>query len=172
MAVAGRGYACVMELPFYIRAAATLVGLVAGVVAIVRSLSGASALHALTEGFALAIIIFFGCLAVVLLAAGLASLVLKGKDKHAARTLGSWGIMAAIALWGLLSDQPISEQNGIFGVVMFTGLGCAALAESRKRYKASRAVCPECAEVIRAQARVCKHCGYRFAPRLDAPVSP
>lgn len=26
--------------------------------------------------------------------------------------------------------------------------------------------CPDCAETILADARVCKHCGYRFAPRV------
>jgi hypothetical protein len=26
--------------------------------------------------------------------------------------------------------------------------------------------CPDCAELVRAEARVCKHCGYRFAPPL------
>jgi Uncharacterised protein family UPF0547 len=25
--------------------------------------------------------------------------------------------------------------------------------------------CPDCAERVRADARVCRHCGYRFAPR-------
>jgi len=30
--------------------------------------------------------------------------------------------------------------------------------------------CPDCAETILADAHVCKHCGYRFAPSApDAP---
>ncbi|MCV7255369.1 hypothetical protein H7J86_24705 [Mycobacterium hackensackense] len=24
--------------------------------------------------------------------------------------------------------------------------------------------CPDCAEIVQAAARVCKHCGYRFSP--------
>lgn len=35
------------------------------------------------------------------------------------------------------------------------GLGATAVARSRKR-------CPDCAEVVLADAKVCKHCGYRF----------
>jgi hypothetical protein len=33
--------------------------------------------------------------------------------------------------------------------------------------------CPDCAETVRAEAHVCKHCGYRFDPAADSsPVEP
>lgn len=32
------------------------------------------------------------------------------------------------------------------------------------RRSAATKTCPDCAETVLAQARVCKHCGYRFAP--------
>lgn len=33
-------------------------------------------------------------------------------------------------------------------------------------------VCPDCAEVVKAAARKCKHCGYAFAPASLAPGAP
>jgi len=30
--------------------------------------------------------------------------------------------------------------------------------------KADEKECPDCAEIIKAKARRCKHCGYEFAP--------
>uniref|UniRef100_UPI0038CF2E0C zinc ribbon domain-containing protein n=1 Tax=Acetobacter senegalensis TaxID=446692 RepID=UPI0038CF2E0C len=27
--------------------------------------------------------------------------------------------------------------------------------------------CPDCAEIVQYQAKVCKHCGYRFEPAIE-----
>lgn len=36
---------------------------------------------------------------------------------------------------------------------------------------AHRTKCPDCAELVLAEARVCKHCGCRLAPLSAAPTS-
>ena len=44
----------------------------------------------------------------------------------------------------------------------------AMAMRSRPALEESRAKkCPDCAETVLANARVCKHCGYRFAPPAD-----
>lgn len=37
------------------------------------------------------------------------------------------------------------------------------------RHQRSRRRCPECAEVVKSAARVCRYCGYRFHPPVDSP---
>jgi hypothetical protein len=39
----------------------------------------------------------------------------------------------------------------------------AAAAPAAIPARSATTVCPDCAETIRAEARVCKHCGYRFS---------
>jgi ribosomal protein L32 len=36
------------------------------------------------------------------------------------------------------------------------------------RAQAATKKCPDCAETVLAEARVCKHCGYRFAPAASS----
>eukprot|EP00435_Cladocopium_sp_Y103_P078914 s1_g2653.t1 len=39
-----------------------------------------------------------------------------------------------------------------------------------KALKADQKKCPECAELVRKEATVCRHCGYAFAEKLATPV--
>jgi hypothetical protein len=60
---------------------------------------------------------------------------------------------------------------GIGGLLLAAG-GFQLLAARRRAPMVSEAdtdskVCPECAETVKAAARVCKHCGYRFAPAVS-----
>jgi hypothetical protein len=45
----------------------------------------------------------------------------------------------------------------IFVAIVRRGNGNQASLQSHAQKK-----CPDCAEFVRAEARVCKHCGYRF----------
>jgi hypothetical protein len=64
-----------------------------------------------------------------------------------------------------------SSQQSLVVVLTFWGLMSLVVAviyspfvvtREIKRAKASTQVCPDCAERIKAQARVCRFCGYRF----------
>jgi hypothetical protein len=73
--------------------------------------------------------------------------------------LPPWLAPAAVLLALGSSLLAIRVTAGVFGrawrVARFAGR--AARLELHKR-------CPDCAERVRGEARVCKHCGYRFAP--------
>jgi hypothetical protein len=56
---------------------------------------------------------------------------------------GAAGLITAYGGWQMRKAEVVTE----------------ALPEPRRQTKQ----CPDCAETILAQARVCKHCGYRFA---------
>lgn len=67
------------------------------------------------------------------------------------------GIVAAVAGSMMLKFYP-STQTG----------ASDSLVEQRQRRK-----CPDCAELIMIDAKVCKHCGYRFAqPASNQPAKP
>jgi hypothetical protein len=76
------------------------------------------------------------------------------------------GVGVAAALIGSLmlrqSDESTDEDDPLV----------AAWEADRTTWEAQRATkkCPDCAETILKDAKVCKHCGYRFAPNpVDAP---
>ena len=61
----------------------------------------------------------------------------------------------------------------LIGSLMLSQTGKGRLpeaADGAASVEAQTKKCPDCAETILADAKVCKHCGYRFAPGVpDAP---
>jgi hypothetical protein len=50
---------------------------------------------------------------------------------------------------------------GVFALIVIACLSSVGDEDALKR-------CPDCAEAVQPQARVCKHCGYRFEGRVAA----
>lgn len=65
---------------------------------------------------------------------------------------------------------------GIFGIILAAVLPSIQTARADEVVPLALAKCPDCAEFIQPEARVCKHCGYRFvdgAEPIDArPLAP
>lgn len=93
----------------------------------------------------------------------------------------SWGLRVigvAVSAFGLFSVSYWGVWKGE-DFWFFFGWGCAGLAfalvatvlwvrSTARLYRASRMTCPDCAENVKSQARVCRCCGYRFKPALVA----
>lgn len=88
---------------------------------------------------------------------------------------GTGGRLKLCSLTITTACQQASPGIGIY-VVGVGGLLVAAggwqLLTARRsapaiaRPEAGSKICPECAETVKDAARVCKHCGYRFAPAV------
>jgi hypothetical protein len=75
--------------------------------------------------------------------------------------IGSWDLF--------LDDMTTAGAAGLalaaLGVPYFLAVGYRSQRAGRKQ-------CPDCCEAVKAQARVCRHCGYRWAsPPTDVVVS-
>lgn len=82
------------------------------------------------------------------------------------------------ALWMEDPDAAVAayEQRRGVDVSVLLGHGEAESADSedvgRAEDDTGTKVCPECAETVQAAARVCRFCGYRFAPPVAAGTAP
>lgn len=56
--------------------------------------------------------------------------------------------------------------------ISLVGTGPSApLVPAWAEAEAATKKCPDCAETVLADARVCQHCGYRFAPAPETPAA-
>lgn len=59
--------------------------------------------------------------------------------------------------WSFLVVGPVAFALGLMVAIVW-------VAVQVRNDRRARRSCPDCAETIRSAARVCRHCGYRFAP--------
>jgi hypothetical protein len=103
----------------------------------------------------------------------------KGRDWEAPLGIG---FLACVTMWMELDpkshDVPLTGWHWFFynfdqlAPFLLTVYACYAIFTSENKFVLERRLlkggtvkqCPDCAEVIRTEARVCGHCGYRFAP--------
>jgi uncharacterized protein involved in response to NO len=67
-----------------------------------------------------------------------------------------------------LNWEKITHAVTTFGVLQVAGIAGLAFrgyAELTRIYQSTRKKCPDCAEMVLAEAHVCKHCGYRWSSR-------
>jgi predicted membrane-bound spermidine synthase len=80
------------------------------------------------------------------------------------------GVIAGVYIactWYAASEVQKSEQRVIgaaLGVVVVGFLIWASVYLVIQKYKKTRKTCPDCCEAVRTEANICKHCGYRFSP--------
>lgn len=74
---------------------------------------------------------------------------------------GSWGRSGFI--WFLLSIV----ISPLLGIIILIIVGKARDRGMDRISPSTHVICPDCAEHIRKEARVCKHCGCRLAPVTD-----
>lgn len=65
-----------------------------------------------------------------------------------------------------LNWERITHEFTTFGVLQSAGIAGLAFrgyAELTRIYQNTRKKCPDCAEMVLAEAHVCKHCAYRWS---------
>lgn len=77
---------------------------------------------------------------------------------------GTWGVLLLI-LWRTGHGDLALGPTVVFALI---GIGLWNRAREESNAPDQR-TCPDCAEEILPEARVCKHCGYRFAPPTARP---
>lgn len=143
--------------------AAALVSLVTGVVVLARLvISGVSAVPDVLywAGW-----VYIGCLVVLGLIALVEPQALRGTNYHATRAEALF-FFALGALWLWFFGAPKFMVAWFGGMGSFLGLTQVAgyVSRSRDRRSVPFKACPECAESVKAAAKVCRFCGYRFTP--------
>jgi hypothetical protein len=81
-------------------------------------------------------------------------------------------IFAAVLLGAFASgDYFFLYVMGVLGLILFPA---SALLEYRREQRKRRdqvQKCPDCAENVKVEARVCRYCGYRFKPASSTPLA-
>lgn len=93
-------------------------------------------------------------------------------DGAAIVIIGGWilcGFLAATIADSRGGSAGVGFVVGLFlgpiGVLIAFFLGDAAGREAKDEAAGIRIKCPDCAELVRAEARVCRFCGCRFEVR-------
>jgi uncharacterized membrane protein (UPF0136 family) len=134
-----------------------VVGLLTGVGTIVGWVTSESFVDALGDVAAYAGAAYIGL-------AGVAVIV-TARDATWLQRLAPLVAVAALFFGVVLPwDEPWLWGCAALGLLTATVVAIPAVREQRKRLKASRKVCPDCAETVKAEANVCRYCGYRFRP--------
>jgi ribosomal protein L40E len=145
----------------YLSERVALPGLIVGMLALLVGLSTSSLMVSIAIAFA-GYLVFVAIFVIVLL--------IRERLFSPERILSA---LVCVALTVVVLSSMVHENISMFGasqvggLVTFSTLSVVAVVALRRNYKASRKVCPECVNVVSSEARVCRHCGYRWLPPLQ-----
>jgi chromate transport protein ChrA len=147
----------------FARELAALIGFVTAVVGAVRL--AASGWSAVPD------VLYWTSWAYVVLAIVVGVVALLGRDVGLSRWQASRMLAIVVGLGALLAFNPdrfLVIVVGLVGVLTGFALAFIQYVEWRRSVAASHKTCPDCAEQVKAAAKVCRYCGYRFSAAEDA----
>jgi hypothetical protein len=91
---------------------------------------------------------------------------------ESAGRISAWALAAVILTMSTLLIDDAALRGAVDLVLAVAFISCYA-ASARHRRRAMLKTCPDCAELVKVAARVCRYCGFRFnaATSPGAPLS-
>jgi Uncharacterised protein family UPF0547 len=149
------------SLASWVRICASAAGLISAAVAAGRAVAGTGLLTAVYESAGWLGAAYMGCAVIFMMR--LAWRARRRRLLAAIYGLGALACAFSIFGWVAAVHQESDKIAGaIVGGVGFSGVAGYYAIDAAERRARSRKQCPDCCETIKAAARVCPFCGYRF----------
>lgn len=142
--------------------AGLVIGLITGFGTVIGWIASANLPSTLTTTGKVGVILFAGTGTIGTVRANFELVALWWRDraKLLALTLvyAGIGVSAFLIPW----DDWLFQVSGAIGLVVLAGYGLFRAFRWHWDYQDSHKTCPECAESVKVQAKICKHCHTRF----------
>jgi hypothetical protein len=146
----------------FLTMAGLVIGLITGFGTVIGWIASANLPSTLTTTGKVGIILFSGTGTIGTVRANFELVALWWRDRVTLLALtliyAGIGVSAFLIPW----DEWLFQVIGTMGLLVLAGYGVFRALRWHGNYLNSRKTCPECAESVKVEAKICKHCHSRF----------